>query len=363
MMSDTGDSLPPVVVIATIVEGVFFMRILNSTAAWLVAWARAVLCLLLAVMLPAPALHAATGTEEPPTIEWYMIDLPPIQISSGALRGQGYTDVIRWRLIAGLTGYRHVLRMANVQRILADIKTKPNVCNPAFMRTPQREQFMVYSDPLHAQFPNGAVIVKSRREALAPFITADGALKIADLVSSGNGTIVVQSGRSYGVMLDGVLQTAQEQQRVVTLTSGRPVAAKLGLVDKGRVELALLYPYELAFHLASSRDLTQYEFLPVEGNGAYTLNYLACSRSPLGERVITEANPIIAAERDAYFSAAYRVWIPESILKLHATHHQQAFGSPLRAQALKVPAEDSAISTCLMDGGAWYQGKCEPDQE
>lgn len=339
------------------------MRIFNPTAAWFAAWGRAGVCLLLAMLVPASALHAATAEkDEPPTIEWYMIDLPPIQISSGALRGQGYTDVIRWRLIAGLPGYRHVLRIANVQRILADIKSKPNVCNPAFLRTPEREQFMIYSDPLHAQFPNGAVIVKSRRAELAQFITADGSLKITDLVDSGKGTIAVQSGRSYGVMLDGVLKMANERQRVVTLTSGRPVAAKLGLVDKGRVEVALLYPYELAFHLASSRDLTQYEFLPVEGNGTYTLNYLACSRSPLGERLIAEANPIIAAERDGYFSAAYRAWIPESILKLHATHHQQAFHAPLQVQALQVPEADEAISTCLMDGGAWYQGKCEQGQ-
>lgn len=340
------------------------MRMLDVTSARWAAMARAGLASFLAMALSVPGVQAASSEPaEPPTIEWYMIDLPPIQISSGALRGQGYTDVIRWRLIAGLPGYRHVLRMANVERILADIRTKSNVCNPAFLRTPEREQYMVYADPLHAQFPNGAVIVKSRREELAPFITTDGRLKITELVEAGKGTIAVQSGRSYGVMLDGVLDKANKRQRVVTLTSGRPVAAKLGLVDKGRVEVALLYPYELAFHLASSRDLTQYEFLPIEGNGTYTLNYLACSRSTLGEKLVAEANRIIAAERDTYFSAAYRVWVPESILNLHARHHQEAFGVPLRPRPLKMPDEDEAISTCLMDGGAWYAHKCEPGQQ
>lgn len=336
---------------------------LDMTPAWFSAMARARLALMFAMAISAPLVSAAPSeTQEPPTIEWYMIDLPPIQISSGALRGQGYTDVIRWRLIAGLPNYRHVLRIANVQRILADIKTKSNVCNPAFLRTPEREQYMVYADPLHVQFPNGAVIVKSRHEELKRFITKDGRLKITELIEAGKGTIAVQSGRSYGVMLDGVLKTANEQQRVVTLTSGRPIAAKLGLVDKGRVEVALLYPYELAFHLASSRELTQYEFLPIEGNGTYTLNHLACSRSPLGEKLVAEANRIIAAERDTYFSAAYRVWVPESILDLHARHHREAFGAPLRAQSLQIPDEDETISTCLMDGGAWYAHKCEPGQ-
>ena len=339
------------------------MHLPDMTTAGLTIRLQVIVALALAILLPATVVHAAPPeAPEPPTMEWYMIDLPPIQISSGALRGQGYADVIQWRLIAGLPGYRHVLRMANVQRILADIKNKPNVCNPAFLRTPERNHSVVYSDPLHAQFPNGAVIVKSRRAELAQFITPDGTLKISDMVASGKGTIVVQSGRSYGAMLDGVLQTANEQQRVVTLTSGRPVTAKLGLLDKGRVEVALLYLYELAFLLTSSRELTQYEFLPVEGNSSYTLNHLACSASPLGEKLVAAANRIIATERDTYFSAAYRAWIPESALKLHAAHHQEAFGTPLRVQALEIPAIDAAISSCLLGGGSWYGQQCVPAQ-
>ncbi len=56
---------------------------------------------LLGLSLFAAGLAPAQAAE-PATIEWYMIDLPPIQILNGALRGKGYTDKIRWRLIAGL---------------------------------------------------------------------------------------------------------------------------------------------------------------------------------------------------------------------------------------------------------------------
>lgn len=317
------------------------------------------------LLATASLLAASFGVRaaEPPTIEWYMIDLPPVQILSGALRGKGYTDRIRWRLIAaGLTEYRHVLRIANVQRILADIKAKPNVCNTAFLRTPEREQFMVFAEPLHAQFPNGAVILKQRHGEIQRFITAEGTLAVDALIDQGKGTLATQSGRSYGVVLDGLAEKARQQNRLVVLTSSHPVESKLGLLKKRRAEAALLYPFELSFHLANTSEEALYEFLPVEGNGTYTLNYLACSKSPLGEQVIAEANRLVAAERN-YFAATYREWLPPSILTLHEVHHRAAFKAPLRVETLKTEVTDEAIATCLLGGGAWYRKQCEASRD
>ncbi len=315
-------------------------------------------------LLGAVATAAMIGTgapaaaQEAATIEWYMIDLPPIQIASGALRGRGYTDLIRWRLIAALPEYRHELRIANVQRILADIRSKPNVCNPAFLRTPEREAFMAFADPLHAQFPNGAVVLNERAAELAPFINADGSLAVGRLIDDNATSIAIQSGRSYGVVLDGLIGAAQLRSRVVTLTSNRPVEAKLGMLTHRRADVALLYPYELTHHLSGNEaEQARYAFFPVEGNGTYTLNNLACSASALGHEVVARANAIIAAELD-YFAAAYRAWVPDSILELHAAHHLSAFDKALAPMTLSVPDIDEAIAECLMNGGSWYRDSC-----
>ena len=237
----------------------------------------------------------ASATPAPaPVIEWYLIDLPPIQIATGVLRGKGYTDRIRWRLIAGLPHYRHRIKLANVQRIVADIKAKPNICNPAFLRTPEREQFMEFGEATHAQFSNGAVVLKDRMDSLARYINADGALALDALLNAGNHSLVVQSGRSYGTALDSLAEKAKQSNQLTVLTSARPVEAKLGLLEKGRVAAAFLYPIELELTLRHTGQKNLYEYLPVVGNGLYTLNYLACSKSPLGKRVIEEANNIMA---------------------------------------------------------------------
>jgi len=105
--------------------------------------------------------------------------------------------------------------------------------------------------------------------------------------------------------------------------------------------------------------------LPVVGNGVYTLNYLACSKSPLGKQVIEEANGIVVREREGFFATAYREWLPASNLKMHAELHLSAFNQPLRNLPVGKNEQllDDKISACLMDGGTWYQQKCEPGAE
>lgn len=312
---------------------------------------------------------AARGAEVPvaaiPLIEWYLIDLPPIQIATGSLRGKGYTDRIRWRLIAGLPHYRHRIKLANVQRIVADIKVKPNICNPAFLRTPEREQFMEFADPLHAQYANGAVVLKQRMESLARHITPDGTLAVDALLDSGNTHLAVQSGRSYGTVLDGLADKARQGNQLIVLTSARPVEAKLGLLEKGRADAAFLYPIELELTLRHTGQQNLYEYLPVAGNRAYTLNYLACSKSALGKQVIEEANAIIARERDGFFASAYREWLPTANLKMHADFHRSAFSQPLQPLSFGKHEQllDDAIAACLLGGGAWYKQTCEPGLE
>jgi uncharacterized protein (TIGR02285 family) len=315
-------------------------------------------------LMLAPAGQAATQTTEAPIIEWYLIDLPPVQIATGSLRGKGYTDRIRWRLIASLSNYRHRLKIANVQRIVADIKTKPNICNPAFLRNPEREQFMEFGEATHAQFSNGAVVLRQRLNSLERFITPDGSLRLDAMLDAG-GLLAVQSGRSYGAPLDALAEKARQANNLVVLSSTRPVEAKLGLLEKGRVDAAFLYPIELELTLRHTGQQNLYEFLPVVGNGSYTLNYLACSKSPLGKQVIEEANSIVLRERDGFFASAYREWLPASNLKMHSAYHLSAFNQPLSNTPSSKSEQllDDAIAACLLEGGVWYRRACDSTPE
>ncbi len=313
--------------------------------------------LLLLITVPGLVCADPPVIEDVPLIEWYMIDLPPIQNATGDSRGLGYTDLMRWRLIARLDGYRHVLRNSNVQRMLSDIKTKPNICNTAFLKTPEREAFMAYATPLHAQFPNGAVVLKSRlADEFSRYIEED-VLDVQALIEAG-GRLVVQSGRSYGRALDQVVAEAEERKQLIVITTNRPVEGKIGLLAAQRAEVALLYPYEYFFFLADTVLTDDYEFFQAAGETGYTLNHLACSRSELGEEVVATVDPLILRDRDGFFAAAYRKWLPPSMLPRHADHHLDAFGVPLEAHSSVMPTAEQAIADCMLNGGVWFQGDC-----
>lgn len=297
-------------------------------------------------------------TDEAPLIEWYMIDLPPIQNATGDRRGQGYTDLMRWRLIAELNDYRHVLRNSNVHRMLSDIKIKPNVCNTAFLKTPEREQFMVYATPLHAQFPNGVVVLKARLAIEFDQYVQQGVLDVFALIEAG-GRLAVQSGRSYGRTLDKAVVEAEKRDQLVVITANRPVESKIGLLAANRVDVALLYPYEFTYFLADTELASDYEFLPATGETGYTLNHLACSLSDFGAQVVAVADPLILQERDAYFAAAYRRWLPQSMLVRHAEHHGDAFGVGVEDAVGMLSVQDKLIADCMLDGGIWFRGSCQ----
>ena len=323
-----------------------------SLALW---WCGCALLVLSLIALPRFA-----GASTPQTIEWYMIDLPPIQNQTGEDRGAGYTDWMRWRLIAGLDGYRHVLRASNVHRMLHDIEAKPNVCNTAFLHTAERERFMVYADPLHTQLPNGVAVMRARlTDEYAHYLDIHGAFKLYEFADTAAGVVAVQSGRRYGPEIDAAIARAEQDERTFVITTNeRPMDAKFGLLRAGRVDVVPMYPFEKMYHLRDSPFADLVAFLPVAGPTVYTLNHMACSRSELGVAVIERANALIAEARDGYFAAAYRHWLPESMRALHASHHQQAFGVALSDQDFVPNVGDQRIADCLLDGGAWFNGIC-----
>jgi uncharacterized protein (TIGR02285 family) len=200
--------------------------------------------------------------------------------------------------------------------------------------------------------------------SLERYITAEGELQVSAMIDAGS-HLAVQSGRSYGTELDGLAEQARKGNHLVVLSSTRPVEAKLGLLEKGRVDAAFLYPIELELTLRHAGQQNLYEFLPVAGNGSYTLNYLACSKSPLGKQVIEEANAIVARERDGFFAGAYREWLPAGNLKMHAAFHQAAFKQPIRSLAPSKSEQllDDAIAACLLEGGVWYKRACDTSAE
>lgn len=271
-------------------------------------------------LIALPLLLAAGASQaqmERKTIVWMRSSFTPITIVEGPDQDQGYVD--RWlALVEGrLPDYRYYRVTATTQRAMDEMKTRPNICSPAFLKTPEREALFVYSKPYLQMLPNGMVTTQAKLDALKPFLDKSGQLRLDALLGSERFRVAAQAQRSYGAVIDQALAahdravTRQHQQK--TLTSNLKAMATNRADFDGYLGYAVEFEYyvrqlDIGPHL--------FAFLPVAGQPLLLPAYLACSRSPEGEAFIRRVDalmddPALQQQTAAY----YRAWLPPAVAR------------------------------------------------
>jgi len=267
------------------------------------------LLLLLFVILPC----CAAAEEE--TLVWFRCNSPPLSIVSGPNKERGAIDLWGHYFTEHLTEFHHKIVLANVVRLQEEIKHHDNACSWAVIKTPEREKFLIFSERLTELLPNGFITLQSRRAELEAYLDENGALRLSELIATGKFQIGVASGRSFGPQIDAILHSEQAKNSV------RPFAAfdifstgLLQVANRQTLDAVLGYAVEMAYAVSHiSRSPTQFLFLPIAEDTQLTPIHIACSRSPLGERVISRANELIRAGADEFATDAYRSWLPMEI--------------------------------------------------
>ncbi|WP_459874027.1 hypothetical protein, partial [Endothiovibrio diazotrophicus] len=80
---------------------------------------------------------AASGAER---IDWLRFDYPPMYIVSGPQAGAGYMDNILQLLIDHLPEYEHAVRVANLSRILSELRQGNDVCIASLFVNEERQR-------------------------------------------------------------------------------------------------------------------------------------------------------------------------------------------------------------------------------
>jgi len=263
---------------------------------------------LLTLLLTALSLPAVAND----TVTWFHSDFPPISIVSGAEKGQGAADQWEQYLIEHLSEFHHETVIANVLRLQEEMKRRDNACNPALVKTPAREQFLLFSDPVTELLPNGFITLQSRRSDLAPFLNDKGELRLSELIATDRFTIGVAAGRSFGIAIDNALRTAKNPEKIA------PFAAQ-DIFSSGLIQVAnrhsldgmIGYAIEMNYVLRRlKRDPASFWFIPLAEETALTTAYVACSKTPMGEKILARVNESLRAGGAEMATAAYRNWLP-----------------------------------------------------
>lgn len=252
----------------------------------------------------------------PGEVEWYGSDFAPLSIVSGPYKGRGAIDQWQAFIVEQLAEWSHQSVVANTARIREALTRHGNVCNPAYLKTPEREQYALFSEPLIGILPNGLITLQQRKAEYRPFLNSRGELKLQELMAARPLRLAVANGRSFGAHIDGVLQhPASLGKRVPFNASDLFSSGLLQLSARKQLDAVMGYAMELSWN-ARRLDLPQEQFwfVPIEGESALIPVHVACSRSPLGEQVIRRVNQLIRAGKLPELAAqAYREWLPADV--------------------------------------------------
>ncbi|MEN3809387.1 hypothetical protein ABH309_02400 [Chromobacterium piscinae] len=275
---------------------------------------------------------SANARADDNTIRWQMPGNPPVTITDGPDKGQGYADVFLRYFIERTPEYNSVIEHASLARVSGLMKQGQHVCQPSLLKTSEREAYMEFSNPVEFVLPYYVVVRSDRAARLAAYRNADGAIDIARLMHEISLTTVRQEMRGYPPVILSAFTAAAGQKNILQ-TSADDVAPFSQLAS-GWVDYIIAYPdevYWFARHLKLPISV-KFIYLPIAGHSEYTLGYAACTKGPWGRKIVKRVNEIVAkaGRRPPWIEAEARLLDPEAAKRYEEVYARY---SPFRRQA------------------------------
>ena len=243
------------------------------------------------------------------TIIWHYFDFPPLYVvSSNGDEPYGAGIELHDRLIDELNDFDHERRRFSLARAFALARADVLVCFVGPHRTPERETFLVYSQPFFVYSPP---MLTLRRDMLSGN-DEQRPRSLAQVLQRHGNRFGLPVGLSYGPETDAILER-YGGSALRLFGEGRSERA-LRLLSLGRIDYTIAQP--LAFHwLADQRgfgdaliqiplvDATQFEGFAV-----------ACTDTSAGRQAIAHIDSLLGDPQTAdAFEAIMLRWIDPAL--------------------------------------------------
>jgi uncharacterized protein (TIGR02285 family) len=240
------------------------------------------------------------------TIFWQMYHRPPGVILSGPNEGTGFIQQVLNLIIKKLPAYKHKMPLTTLARAITDIKYKKPSCHPALFKTTEREEFMYFSNAVMVS-PTNRIIA---RKGFFDNFLRNGWIDLREITEYQNFTFALIKGRSFTPDIDGMLAQYLSGNNMF-LMSNTDLRPTFQMIELGRVDATIAYPYELNHYIhhdqLSKQRLDTY---PLLGVPLFSIGHVACPKNEWGKRVITKINTVLETIRPtkAYKDALTSGW-------------------------------------------------------
>lgn len=245
-------------------------------------------------------------------VTWAKTDFPPVRIMEGPDAGQGYGD-LTWRYFAErMPEFRHQELEMSIDRIVAMMQTRDGVCDATMFKTPEREQVIMFSDQVYWVQSNRIILLKDNLEKFRPHITSAGTVDLETLVSDPAITGVVVRGRAYTPQIDDAIQGLLGTPWITQVTE---TAQMFKMLETSRADWIAGYAFEAGYHFGQMGQGSRFMSYSARGDTPVIPGYFACSKGPLGRKVIERVNSLIAAAGNPpRYLDYYRAWLDDQAI-------------------------------------------------
>jgi uncharacterized protein (TIGR02285 family) len=223
-------------------------------------------------------------------IIWGIAHYPPRFVIEAPGKFGGQAGLQHEILEASLPQYNHLYQQLTYAEFTDRLLNKQNVCTSMILKTPPREQVAVFSIPWHIDLPIAIAMTYEAWERIDKPESLNFSDLLADIRLKGG----IEKQRSYGILDERInrLEFNKNLERYELIAS-----QILPLLQTGGIDYTIEYPYLAEYYLRSISATKDIVSVPIEDGFEYVFGYIACTKNPWGEKLISELNEAIKTER------------------------------------------------------------------
>ncbi len=254
-------------------------------------------------------------------------------------------------LMASLPQYQFITEFSSQSRTTRLLRKLPNSCAPNRVKTADRLQDTIYSSPLNIALGlrlfykegNGAKIIPEKA------VNKNNELTSLPSLFTGKSTYIlgINEGRSLGVFLDRQISTLDKHNLVIR-SGTDSTTALVKMLLKDRIDYIIDYPVSVNKVLNEHPAAIRLDSLGVADSSAYIVGYVACNKSPSGQKIIDDINKALQQQYISYeFYQAHTRYLDKSDIADFNQAYQTIFkvGVP-KSNAIK----DKVIASSEVQG-------------
>jgi uncharacterized protein (TIGR02285 family) len=252
---------------------------------------RLIWAIALSVTLSSPSLAQHNNS----TITWQIYDAPPNFILNGPHKGKGFIQQLLVLVTDNLPQYTHEFELGTQNRAIENLKEGQNVCHPALMVNPEREQY------IHFTIPN--LISPTSRLVTRDEPGMPEKVKLDDFLFNTNNLVALVKNRSFGSPIDELLNHRNAKRNIVR-RANEHTDKIFQLIQAKRVDATIAYPAELNyFRLEQKASAVPLKIVGIEGATEFVVASMGCAKTKWGKSVVADLNQVLIKLRK---SAEYR---------------------------------------------------------